>query len=65
MKKREWLAKARCAKGLNQDECSCQVGVSYSLYSKIEQGERRPSPEVAKKISNLLGIEWTKFFDAN
>jgi len=30
---------------------------------KIETGERRLSVEIAKKIAEILGFDWTKFFE--
>lgn len=41
----------------------CGANITRSFYGLIENGNRRPSIEVAKKISQLLGIEWTVFFE--
>ena len=38
------------------------VNVSQPAYSNIENGRRRPSPEVAQRIAKVLGFDWTLFF---
>lgn len=38
------------------------VGISESFYCMIENGERRPSVETAKKIGAVLGFDWTRFY---
>lgn len=40
-----------------------EAGITRQYYSMIEKGERRPSVDVAKKLGNLLGINWTIFFE--
>lgn len=37
-------------------------GITQSAYFYIENGERRPSVETAKKIAAVLGFDWTLFF---
>lgn len=39
------------------------ANITRSFYGMIENGERRPSVEVAKRIASLLKIEWTIFFE--
>ena len=39
------------------------ASISRQYYGMIENGERRPSVDVAKKISNVLNIQWTIFFE--
>ena len=39
------------------------AGISESMYCLIESGKRRPSPEVAKRIAEILDFKWTRFFD--
>ncbi|MFC4712274.1 helix-turn-helix transcriptional regulator [Planococcus dechangensis] len=41
----------------------CGANITRSFYGLIENGNRRPSIEVAKKIAKLLDIEWTVFFE--
>ena len=63
MRKRYWLIERRKELYASQAEFAKAIGISFSLYSKCETGERRPSPETAKKIAELLGIDWTRFYD--
>ena len=45
----------RKAKGLTQKELAKQAGVSFSMVSKIESGERNnPSLEILEKIGNVI-----------
>ena len=53
----------RKEKNLTQKEVADKVGITRQMYSCVENGKRRPSVEVAKKIAEVLDIEWTKFFD--
>jgi len=40
-----------------------KVGISRQYYDFVENGQRRPSPEVAKKIAEALGFDWTRFYE--
>ena len=44
-------------------ETAKKSGISYPHYNFIENGKRRPSVEVAKRIAGVLGFEWTRFFE--
>lgn len=37
--------------------------ITEGYYSMIENGMRRPSVEVAKRIAAVLGFDWTRFFE--
>lgn len=52
----------RKAKGLRQADLAQAANISQSLVVKIEQGDRKPSVKVAKRIAEVLGIDWTEFF---
>ena len=39
-----------------------EAGISRAAYTNIENGKRRPSPEVAQKIAKVLKFKWTLFF---
>lgn len=41
------------------------ASISRQFYGMIENGDRQPSTKVAKKIGDLLGINWTIFFEVN
>ena len=58
----EWLKKRRLELGLKQEELAAQCGISQNHYSNIETGIRKPSVDVAKKIGEVLGVEWTRFY---
>ena len=53
---------ARIKLGISQKEAADMVNVSQPAYSNIENGRRRPSPEVAQRIAKVLGFDWTLFF---
>jgi putative transcriptional regulator len=59
---RQWLKEARIEKELTQQKIADIVGIRRAYYTMIEKGVRNPSVDVAKKISNVLGINWTIFF---
>ena len=60
---RKWLKELRTQKDLTQKEVANAANVDATMISKIEQGERRPSVEVAKKIAAVLGFDWTRFYE--
>ncbi|MDY3990211.1 MAG: helix-turn-helix transcriptional regulator [Massilioclostridium sp.] len=59
-----WLVEARAKIGLTQKEVSDRTNISRSHYTNIEQGVRRPSPETAKTIGEVLNIDWQKFYES-
>jgi putative transcriptional regulator len=62
-KMRNWLIKARKSKGLSRKNVAEYCSCSYHAIEKYENEIRRPKPEVAKKIANLLGIDWQLFYE--
>ena len=60
---RDWLKELRGDRP--QMEIAKKSGISYQMYNFIENGQRRPSVAVAKRIANVLGFEWTRFFHDN
>ncbi len=60
---RNWLKDLRIAKDLTQQKVAKLAGVDVTTINKIELGGRRPSPDTAKAIAEVLGFEWTKFYD--
>ena len=61
--KRIWLIEKRKLKELSQEELAIKCDVSQVTIARIENGERRPSPELAKKIADVLNFSWTKFYE--
>lgn len=60
----EWLKNKRVEKGLSQQAVADGAQIARGAYSNIENGERRPSVEVAKRIGGVLGFPWTRFFES-
>lgn len=58
---RNWLIELRGKR--TQAQIAEAAGITQQMYCMLELGERRPSPEVAKKIAAVLGFNWTRFYD--
>lgn len=58
----KWLKHIRIDADMTQIEVAVKVGITQQMYWFIENGERRPSVETAKKIAAVLGFDWTRFF---
>lgn len=56
------LAKLRRKKSLTQEKLAVQVGVTRQMISAIECDGQRPSVDLAMKIADVLGFNWTKFY---
>src|SRR5512146_1848012 len=52
----EWLRQHRDGQGLTRKELAERVGCSVSTLRKIEEGERRPSGQVAELLANCLDV---------
>lgn len=52
----EKIKNERVRRGLSQAEMAEKVGVSQAMYSYYENGWRKPSLEVAKRIADALEI---------
>lgn len=63
MENRKWLKEIRLAKNLTQSQVSKLAGISRSYYTNIETGIKTPAVPVAKKIAEILGFDWTYFFN--
>lgn len=46
----------RTARGLNQRDAARLLGMTQSLYSKIELGQNTPRPKRGKNISEKTGV---------
>ena len=60
---REWLKEIRKEKGLTQGECATRCGISRQYYNFIEMGVRDCPVKTAKKIAEVLGFRWERFFE--
>lgn len=63
MKTRRWLQDLRDAADLTQQDVAELIETTQQHYSYIENGDRRPSPRLAKRIAELFDFDWTVFFD--
>jgi predicted ATPase/transcriptional regulator with XRE-family HTH domain len=52
----EWLRQSRDKLRLTREEFAVRVGCSVSMLRKIEDGERRPSSQIAELIANCLDV---------
>lgn len=60
---RDWLIEARTQKGLSQDRVATKCGISRQYYSFIERGTRDCPVKTAKKIAEILGFPWERFYE--
>lgn len=56
------LKNVRLTRGMTQKDVATAAGIARESYTNIENGVRRPSVLVAKKIADVLGIEWSELF---
>ena len=63
--KRQWLTEIRESCGLSQYSVAKRIEVTPAYYNYIENGQRRPSPQVAKRIATVLGFSdnWYKLLE--
>ncbi len=59
----DWLKEARLQSDMTMKDIAEKVGISQVSYWQIEHGKCRPKVENAKKIGQLLGIDWRLFYD--
>lgn len=57
------LLEKRKKKNLTQEEMADLLGISRQYYNALENGSRTPSIDMAKKMAEKLGFEWTIFFN--
>lgn len=59
----EKLKEIRIAKNLKQNELAKKVGVNYRTISSYETGARDLPVKVAKKIGEVLQINWWTLYE--
>lgn len=59
--RRQWLKDMRAGKELTVRAAAKAIGLSWTHYSDIENGRKKPSFEMAYKISKFYGFEMEKF----
>ncbi len=60
---RKWLKEMREGKNLTQECLAKATGITRQHIGMLENGVSNPSPMLAKKIAEVLGFEWTKFYE--
>lgn len=60
---RQWLIDQRKAKGLTQKDVASLVQISQPSVCDIERGLKTPKISTAKRIADVLGFDWTRFFN--
>jgi putative transcriptional regulator len=57
------LVEIRKDRKLTQQQVAEKASMNRAYYTMIENGIRRPSPEVAKRIGAALEFDWTRFYE--
>ncbi len=57
----EWLVEMRGNR--TQAAVAQEIGIAQSTYASIEIGIRKPSVAMAKRIAEVMGFSWTRFFE--
>ena len=57
------LRDARKQKNYTQEQLANLAGVGRTTIVMIENGANKPSVPLAKKLGELLDVDWTIFFD--
>lgn len=57
------LKEKRKEQRLTQKDLASELGIDVSYISLLENGKRKPSVPMAKKIAALLKFNWTMFFE--
>lgn len=61
--KRYWLINKRLERNLDQQDVAELIGTTQQFYNYVENGKRRPSPEIAIKIGKVLNFDWKLFYE--
>lgn len=61
--KRDWLIRIRKERNLDQQDVAELIGTTQQFYNYVENGKRRPSPEIAIKIGKVLNFDWRLFYE--
>lgn len=57
----KWLVEIRGQR--SQQAVAHEIGIAQSTYASIEVGSRNPSVPMAKRIADVLGFDWTRFYE--
>lgn len=59
------IRRMRIGVGLSQHDLADKSGINNSYLSRIEKGERRPSPRLLRKLSNVLPVSYEELLFAS
>ena len=48
---------------LTQEDIAKKLNISRQYYNAIENFKKSPSVDLAKELADILGFEWTIFFN--
>lgn len=57
------LKEKRKEKGLTLEALGKLIGLSRQSVFYIEHGDHKPKIKTAKKLGEILGVDWTEFYD--
>ncbi len=61
--KRIWLITYRLNSGFTKSQMAKKLNISQPAYMAYELGTRTPRPIKAKMLGEILGFDWTKFYE--
>ena len=66
---REWFKSIRTLQNLTLKQIAQMSNLDVTMISKIENGDRRPGVDIAKKLAEVMnfakyGYDWTKFYES-
>ena len=61
----QWLAKTRDSRGKTQEQLAEAADLSRNYISLLENGQRKPSLETARRIGLALGVDWNEVVGAS
>lgn len=60
---RAWLKELRKSKSFSMKDVASRANISESYYCLIEAGDRGCPVPTAKKIAEVLGFDWQRFYE--
>lgn len=60
-----WLAQTRSGQGKTQEQLAEAADLTRNYISLLENGQRKPSLETARRIGLALGVDWNEVVGAS
>ena len=60
-----WLIAIRKEQNMSQKSVAELISITQPSYCNIEKGKRNPCTKTAKRIAEVFGFDWTRFYDEN